>query len=101
MTRSAHSGGGCAAKRVEHVIYRVRARLSRAGVPGLTREEVSNPVGNTLNHNLIQELLMTTTLVPMDLVPCQADRGRQSGRRILDPMAKCRLGWACLLRQRM
>lgn len=58
---------GWTAKRVEHVIHRVRARLSRAGVPGLTREEVSDPVGNTLNHNLIQELLMTTTLVPMDL----------------------------------
>lgn len=43
-------------------------RLSRAGgVEGLTREEVGEPVGNTLNHNLIMELLRSTTLVPSDL----------------------------------
>lgn len=58
---------GWTTRKVEHVIAGVRARLSRAGVPGLTREEVGEPIGNTLNHNLIQELLMTTTLVPMDL----------------------------------
>lgn len=58
---------GWTAKRVEHVIHGVRTRLSRSGVPGLTRAEVSEPVGNTLNDNLIQELLMTTTLVSMDL----------------------------------
>lgn len=34
---------------------------------GLTRDEVGEPVGNTLNHNLITELLLTTTLVPPDL----------------------------------
>lgn len=54
-------------KKIEHVVAGVRARLSRAGVPGLTREEVGEPVGNLLNHNLIQELLMSTTLVPRDL----------------------------------
>jgi hypothetical protein len=55
------------AKRVEHLVGRVRARLSRAGVAGLTREEVSGPVGNALNHNLITELVRSTTLVPPDL----------------------------------
>jgi hypothetical protein len=55
------------AKRVEHLVGRVRARLSRAGVAGLTREEVTGPVGNALNHNLLTELVRSTTLVPPDL----------------------------------
>jgi hypothetical protein len=63
---------GWSAKKVERVVFGVRARLSRAGVPGLTREEVGDPIGNTLNHNLIQELLMTTTLGPMDLALIEA-----------------------------
>lgn len=50
-----------------NVVGKVRERLSRAGVKGLTREEVGEPVGNALNHNLIHELLETTTLVPPDL----------------------------------
>jgi hypothetical protein len=54
-------------KRVEHLVAKVRQRLSGAGVPGLTREEVGEPVGNMLNHNLITELLHTRTLVPPDL----------------------------------
>lgn len=54
-------------KRVEHLVAKVRNRLSRHGVFGLTREEVGEPVGNTLNHNLIRELLEGTTLVPTDL----------------------------------
>ncbi len=58
---------GWTAKRVEHLVVAVRTRLSRAGVPGLTREEVGEPVGNTLNDNLIKELLLSTTLVPPDL----------------------------------
>jgi hypothetical protein len=36
-------------------------------VPGLTREEVGEPVGNALNDNLIRELVLSTTLVPPDL----------------------------------
>ncbi|MEK8168822.1 hypothetical protein NKH77_00410 [Streptomyces sp. M19] len=36
-------------------------------MPMLTREEVGDPVGNTLNDNLIHALLMSTTLVPQDL----------------------------------
>jgi hypothetical protein len=55
------------AKRVEHLVGRVRARLSHAGVAGLTREEVAGPVGNALNHNLLTELVRSTTLVPPDL----------------------------------
>ncbi|MFL6073599.1 MAG: FHA domain-containing protein [Mycobacteriales bacterium] len=55
------------AKRVEHVIDKVRGHLSRNGVYGLRRDEVGEPVGNTLNHNLIQELLRSMTLTPDDL----------------------------------
>ena len=55
------------AKRVEHLVGRVRARLSRGGVPGLTRGEVAGPLGNALNHNLLTELVRSTTLVPPDL----------------------------------
>lgn len=54
-------------KKVEHLVVAVRNRLSRGGVPGLTREEVGEPVGNTLNHNLIRELMLSTTLVPPHL----------------------------------
>lgn len=60
-------GAGWTAKRAEHVVVAVRARLARRGVAGLTREEVGEPVGNVLNHNLILELLLSTTLVPPDL----------------------------------
>ncbi|MFC3893090.1 FHA domain-containing protein [Lentzea rhizosphaerae] len=54
-------------KKVERVVTEVRNRLSGNGVPGLTREEVGEPIGNTLNHNLIRELMESTTLVPPDL----------------------------------
>ena len=54
-------------KKVAHKVASVRARLSRQGVPGLTREEVGEPVGNALNQNLILELLASSTLVPQDL----------------------------------
>lgn len=60
-------GSGWRTRRVEHLVGDLRARLSRAGVAGLTREEVGEPVGNTLNHNLIRELMESTTLVPPDL----------------------------------
>lgn len=55
------------AKRAEHVMTAVRQRLAGHGVPGLTRAEVGEPIGNTLNHNLVRELLLSTTLVPPDL----------------------------------
>ncbi|QIS19440.1 FHA domain-containing protein [Nocardia terpenica] len=65
--RDLQPDAGWNAKRVEHAVEKVRARLSAAGVPGLTRDEVGEPVGNTLNHNLIRELMDSTTLVPPDL----------------------------------
>lgn len=52
---------------VEHLVVGVRTRLSRDGVAGLTRAEIGEPVGNSLNHNLLRELLLSTTLVPPDL----------------------------------
>lgn len=58
---------GWTAKRAEHIGVAVRKRLSQAGVPGLTRDEVGDPVGNALNHNLMMELVSSATLVPPDL----------------------------------
>ena len=58
---------GWTARRVEHLVAGVRIRLSRAGVSGLTREEIGEPVGNALNDSLMRELLLSTTLVPPDL----------------------------------
>jgi hypothetical protein len=58
---------GLTPKGAEHVVSAVRARLAKRGVPGLMRDEVGEPVGNALNHNLILELLLSTTLVPPDL----------------------------------
>ena len=60
-------GEGWTPKRAEHIVVAVRARLAGRGVTGLTRDEVGEPVGNALNHNLILELLLSTTLVPPDL----------------------------------
>lgn len=58
-------------RKVDRVIAAVRKRLAndrRDPVRGLTKEEVPEPVGNWLNHNLLTELVMnTTTLVPPDL----------------------------------
>ena len=59
---------GWTSKRVEHLVVRVRTRLSRTGgVAGLTREEVGEPVGNALNDNLVRELVLSTSIVPPDL----------------------------------
>ncbi|MGH3909742.1 MAG: FHA domain-containing protein, partial [Pseudonocardiaceae bacterium] len=55
------------AKQAEHVVGGVRNRLVKQDVRGLTRLEVGEPVGNALNHNLLVELLLSTTLVPPDL----------------------------------
>lgn len=58
------------AKGAEHTIGRVRERLAkgRHPVPGLLAGEgIPHPVGNTLNHNLIQALLESSTLLPEDL----------------------------------
>jgi hypothetical protein len=53
-------------RRAAHVVTNVRKRLS-ASVPGLLEEEIPPPVGNTLNQNLILELLVTTTITTSDL----------------------------------
>lgn len=53
-----------------HVVGAVRERLAEGSdpIPGIRREDgVGEPVGNTLNHNLIQALLRSTTLMPSDL----------------------------------
>ncbi|RZT88049.1 hypothetical protein EV383_4983 [Pseudonocardia sediminis] len=60
-------------RRVEHLVTAIRARLSKAGVPGLTREEWGDPVGNALNESLISELLRSTTIIPTDLALLDAD----------------------------
>ncbi|WP_036567318.1 hypothetical protein [Nocardia sp. BMG51109] len=54
-------------RRVEELVGAVRLRLHRLGVAGLVAEEVPQPIGNMLNHNLIQELMLSGTLVPRDL----------------------------------
>jgi hypothetical protein len=53
-------------RRAAHIVTNVRKRLS-SSVRGLLEEEVPPPVGNTLNHNLIMELLISTTIVKADL----------------------------------
>ena len=53
-----------------HIVGAVRERLADGPdpIPGMRREDgVGEPVGNTLNHNLIQALLLSTTLMPSDL----------------------------------
>lgn len=52
---------------LRHLVEDVRGRLSRGGVPGLTEDEVGQPVGNALNDNLLRELLISTSLIPADL----------------------------------
>jgi hypothetical protein len=55
---------------VAHIVGAVRRRLAEPPdpVPGIRVEDgVGEPVGNTLNHNLIQALLLSTTLMPSDL----------------------------------
>lgn len=58
---------GWTAKKLERRVSGVRERLSRRGVAQLTREEVGEPVGNTLNDNLLRELVRSTALTPKDL----------------------------------
>lgn len=67
LLREVQPNAGWTYKVAAHLVEDVRMRLSRAGVPMLTREEVGEPVGNALNDNLIQELMSSTTLVPTDL----------------------------------
>ncbi|WP_308283925.1 hypothetical protein [Streptomyces buecherae] len=54
-------------ERAAHIVANVRRRRSgENGVPGLLEDEVPQPVGNALNHNLITDLLTTTTIVRAD-----------------------------------
>ena len=66
-----HAPGGrkWTGRAVEHIVADLRQRLSKGRAPifGLVREEVQEPVGNTLNHNLITALLASATLTQHDL----------------------------------
>jgi hypothetical protein len=53
-------------KRAAHIVTTVRKKLS-SQVHGLLKEEVPPPLGNTLNHNLIIELLISATITKSDL----------------------------------
>jgi hypothetical protein len=60
-------------RKAARLVDRVRKRLSdpKLGakrVRGLLAEDVPPPIGNALNHNLIMELLVTTTITPEDLL---------------------------------
>jgi hypothetical protein len=59
--------GGWTKSVVGHTIDRVRERLGKKGVAGVTQEKGSPPAGNRFKHNLIVELLASRTLVPPDL----------------------------------
>lgn len=59
--------GGWTHTKVRRRVETVRSKLSAAGVPGLTEDEIPPPVGNALNENLIKELILSATLVPRDL----------------------------------
>lgn len=57
-----------AARTVDGVRKRLSdRRLGARRVRGLRAEEVPRPIGNALNHNLIMELLVSTTITPDDL----------------------------------
>ena len=68
LTR-APGGRRWTARSVEHVVAAIRQRLAtgRAPIPHILRGEMPEPVGNTLNHNLITALLRSATLTPHDL----------------------------------
>jgi hypothetical protein len=54
-------------RKVERAIAPVRLRLHRDGVRGVVKEDLMEPIGNMLNHNLIQALMASATLMPSDL----------------------------------
>jgi hypothetical protein len=64
------------ARSVETLVAALRDRLA---IPFTSREEVNEPVGNTLNHNLIEALLRGAYLLPEDLAqfdgPVDSARG--------------------------
>jgi hypothetical protein len=63
-------GEAWTAKAAAHVVATVRERLASGSHPvrGLLRDDgIGEPLGNTLNHNLIHALLESATLLPSDL----------------------------------
>jgi hypothetical protein len=54
-------------RKAAHIVAGVRKRLSTT-VSGLLEHEVPPPVGNALNHNLVMELITTTTISRADLL---------------------------------
>ncbi|MET9218727.1 hypothetical protein ACIQCJ_02880 [Streptomyces sp. NPDC093221] len=63
-----HPADPWSAKRAAHVVAKLRRRLHReTDIRGLLEHEVPPPVGNALNHNLITDLLLTTTITKADL----------------------------------
>jgi hypothetical protein len=54
-------------RKVAGRVAAVRERLSQAGLTRVVRAEVEEPIGNTLNDNLLQELLHSATIKPKDL----------------------------------
>jgi hypothetical protein len=69
LSRAPGAGRRWTARSVEHVVAAARQRLAtgRSPIPGILRGEMPEPVGNTLNHNLITALLRSATLTPSDL----------------------------------
>lgn len=57
------------AHRAANIVGKIRRTLHGAGVAGMVEDEIPQPVGNALNHNLIVELLESTTITREDLVP--------------------------------
>jgi hypothetical protein len=67
------------AKRAANVVAKVRRDLNRKGVPGLVEAEVSAPVGNAINHNLIIDLLVTASIEKKDLRLLASDSDQTMG----------------------
>ena len=77
LSRAPGVGRKWTARSIEHVVGAVRQRLAtgRSPIPGILRGEMPEPVGNTLNHNLITALLRSATLTPQDLDLLGDDEG--------------------------
>ncbi|WP_033287866.1 hypothetical protein [Amycolatopsis jejuensis] len=70
IMRALHPDAEWNVRKVDRVIAGVRKRLAAARVRGLVREEVPEPIANSLNHNLLVELTETTaSLTRQDLEP--------------------------------
>lgn len=55
------------AHRAANIVGKMRKTLHGAGVAGMVEDEIPQPVGNALNHNLIVELMESTTIGGEDL----------------------------------